>query len=707
MSALGSIAAADASPVGSPVRVAGVVVAVRQLGKMTFVVIKDAFTEIQVVVSGELQQSLKGVSCPFYATVSGVLQSRPAGDARAEAVHGALEVAANDVRVDGGQLLAKPLDGVLRFTSFLQSAGFSDVHTLVRAVAPACADILASDDLGAIIHLTRLLGPCRWYWLTNGSLHFGLSPGFVDDLKGCLAEGELLERTTFRENATSAYGTVAIASNTQDASFYWRTRHALALLGDDLLAAAVTRPKVDDVTVQALHEKLARGEALLQTVGGMGMGAITGRNFIEFDLNAHHMEQIVALFPSLQKRLASCPLEEQFEILWSLLGHDHVKAIFTSPDALELLTACVRAGLFSDYNVLRCIDTTALRSIQALTDGLNRTEALSQIHNLVSAVPSIAASSCYLMADVQRAGQDWRRCVGVAKRGLVSRLAFTAAALDAASDEEIADFCRALARKLRRLFVNTPVDEVFCRSALAELARRHAWVERVVGDWRGADLLFDMIHTTFGSGLVAYEEASQLYARVADCSHHWAEAGITFSGRRWNAEEGRFDLRPLWLYPSKNRAAVLAKSCSGICSARDVGLFQRPDHFQLTLVAPEGPSAGGTVQMYSHRDEKGRAIWVVRGLNPSEKVTIDGVSFTIEVLETLACLARDNGVSSLVFGDGAGLFNADSARVHIRAVIRRLAAASKRVSFDEPLRAFDFHGKPISIGFGWRVWSTD
>lgn len=707
MTALGSIATAVASPVGSPVQVLGVVVAVRQLGKVTFAVIKDAFTEIQVVVSGGLQHSLSSAPCPFYATVSGVLRLRPADAVRTDVVHGAFEVAANAVHVHRGQLLAKPLDGPLGLTSFLQSQGFTDVHTLVNAVVPACADVLGSDDLGVVTHLTYLLAPCRWYWLAQRTLHFGLSPGFVNDLKGSLAGSELLERATFHEDATSAYGSVAIAPNTQDASGYWRSRHGIVLLGDGLVAAAATRPNVDDVLVQSLEEKLDRSEALLQTVGGTGIAAITGRDFSKFDLSAGHMEQMVAMFPSLQKRLARCQQEEQFEILWSLLGHDHVKAIFSSSDALDLLAACVRAGLFADYNVLRCIDPTALTSILALTDGLQRRDALAHIQDLFGTAPSVAASTCYLMADVERAGLDWRRCVEVAKRGLVSRLAFTAAALDAAAYQEIADFCGALASKLRRLFVNAPVDEAFCWSALAELAVRYRWVERVVAACRGADLLFDMIHATFGSGLLAYDEAARLYARVEDCSHHWVEAGINFGGERWNAEEGRFELGHLWLYPSKNRPAILAKSCSGICSARDLGLFQRPDHFQFTLVAPDGPLAAGSVQMYRHRDEQGRAIWVVRGLNPSEKVTIDPIGFTIEVLDTLASLARHNRVSALVFGDGAGLFNADSARVPIRSVIRRLAAAAKRVSFGEPLRAFDFHDRPVSIGFGWQVWGTD
>jgi hypothetical protein len=181
-------------------------------------------------------------------------------------------------------------------------------------------------------------------------------------------------------------------------------------------------------------------------------------------------------------------------------------------------------------------------------------------------------------------------------------------------------------------------------------------------------------------------------------------ANINFGGARWNGAQGRFELSDLHLYPSKNRAAILAKSCSGICSARDVALFHRPDHLQFTAVDPAGPTAAGSVQLYLHHDEHGRAIWVVRGINPSEKVAVAPVGFTIEVLDTLSSLARHNGVSALVHADGAGLFNADSARVGIRTVIRRLSGSAKRISFDSPLQLFDYHDRPIAVDFGWQVW---
>jgi hypothetical protein len=730
--AIGSIATAARSPVGSSVRVVGVVVAVRQLGELSFIVVRDAFSEIQAVVSGEVQKVLKNEPCPFYATVSGVLRRRPPKDARPNCINGTVEIEADAMHIyrhRGGRLLENSLNISLRFTAFLQSRGFLDLNTLAKLFAPSYSDLISEGELGLVKHLTYVLGPCRWYLVTDEQLYFGLSPGFIVDLKGWLAAGEphtesaareLLEQASWHEQhvdaladyAPIAYAAIAIGSIGDNAGLigscaYWRSRHSIAHLSDVLVAVAADRPKVDDVAVQTMEESLARGQALLLAMSGSagaGDPSIALRDFPEFDLQAQHMEQLLVLFPSLEKRLAHSDRQEQFQILWSILGHDHVKAIFSSPAAVELLSACVRAGLFSDYNVLRCLDPAALKSICALTHDFSRRESVEVIDKLFASVPNLSASACYLMEKFDRSGLDWERCAAVAKRGLISELALTAAALDLASAEDIASWRGALAARLRRLFVNEPVDEDSCRSALTALTGRFPWVERVVEECRDADLIFDLVNLTFGSGLVAYQEAAQMYSEADDCSHHWALAGIDFGGERWNGGEGRFDLTHLWLYPSKNRPAILAKSCSGICSARDARLFHRRDHFQFTLVDPAGPYAAGTVQMYSHQDEEGREIWVVRGLNPSERVAVETVGFTIEVLDTLASLARHNGVSALVCSDGAGLFNADSARVPIRAVICRLAATAKRISFKEPLHVFDYHDRPISVEFGWQVW---
>lgn len=723
---IGSIATAASSPLGSPVRVVGVVVAMRQLGKVAFLLIRDSVSEIQCVVSGDLLNVLKNARCPFYASVSGTSRRRPPADARPDAINGTIEIAVDALRIyQGGQPVFEHPSDALRFATFLQSRGFLDLHTLARMFAPACPDLISEDGVGAAKDLAHVIGPCRWYVQTGSSVYFGITPGFLADLKGSLSiEGrdadavrDLFDRASWHEEhadpdaaeVPTSFGAVALGDRetVPDATAaYWRKRHSVAHLSDELVSAAAGRPKIDDVAVQTLEERLIRGEAVLQSVSGSrGAGAVTAlRDFPEFDLHAEHMERMLDLFPSLRKRLAHCNGEQQFELLWSLLGHDHVKAIFASPDDVDRLSACVEAGLFPDYNVLRHLDGAALKSIGALTSDFRRGDAVDVIGDLFDSVPSVSASACHLMEQMARYGLEWRRCAEVAKRGVISVVAFAAAARGRASADDVESWRGALASSLSRLFANDPVDEAACRSALTAMGERFPWTESAVDECRDADLTFDVVNLTFGPGLLPYHEAARLFASTEDCSHHWPAAAVDFGGERWNAGEGRFDLNELHLYPSKNRAAVLAKSCSGICSARDLDLFHRPDHLQFTVVDPAGPSAAGSVQLYRHRDEQGRGIWVVRGINPSDKVTVASDGFTIEVLDVLSSLARHNGVSALVYADGASLFNADSARVPIRTVLRRLSAAAKKVSFDSPLHLFDYHDRAIAVDFGWQVW---
>jgi hypothetical protein len=706
----------------------------RRLGGLTFILIRDSFSDIQAVASGKLGEALKSERCPFYVTISGVLRERPQRDARPDSINGLVEIGVEALHVHPHAGLHMPdatAANALKLVSFLQSRGFFDVRSLAAGLAPSFVDLVAGEPAeaaDAARHLAQMLGPCRWHLLTRGRLVFGLAPGFVTDLQECLGADQLplgaagreiiegacwhQERLDSMDRPPMAYGEIPLGLPAREAgspaaTSYWRNRYKVAHLSDATLVGATVLPKFDDVAVRSLVESVERSQVVMASMAGArsaGDIAPILRDFPEFDLHAEHIEGMLSLFPSLEKRLVHLERERQFELLWSILGHDHVRAIFASPEAVERLSSGVRAGLFADFNVMRHLDRTALASIAALSHDFTSGEAIEIIGRLFAIMPASAASACFLMGKVDQAGLQWQRCMAVAEHGHTSELPFFAAALGAVSPAEIKSWRDALTSQLERIFTNDPVDEAACRAALLTLGARHPWISIAFAACPDLDVVFEAINLVYGSGLVPYEEAARMYREAADCSRHWMEAGIVFGGNRWQGAEGRYRLVGLDMYPSKNRAAILAKSCSGICSARNTELFHRPDHFQFTLVESAGHAAAGSVQLYTHLDESGRPIWVLRGLNPSERIVVEPVGFTIEVLDTLASMARHNGVVALVCGDGCGLFNADSARLPIRAVMRRLATQTKRVDFDRPLHLFDHHDRSISIDFGWQVW---
>jgi len=69
-------------------------------------------------------------------------------------------------------------------------------------------------------------------------------------------------------------------------------------------------------------------------------------------------------------------------------------------------------------------------------------------------------------------------------------------------------------------------------------------------------------------------------------------------------------------YVSKNAASFFAKGTAGICTAGDVELYMRDDHFHINLF--DGDTAVGNIQVYKIEHNGKRAL-LFRGFNPSTK----------------------------------------------------------------------------------------
>jgi len=76
------------------------------------------------------------------------------------------------------------------------------------------------------------------------------------------------------------------------------------------------------------------------------------------------------------------------------------------------------------------------------------------------------------------------------------------------------------------------------------------------------------------------------------------------------------DTLPIKGYVSKNAASFFAKGTAGICTAGDVELYMRDDHFHINLF--DGDTAIGNIQAYKIEHE-GKQALLFRGFNPSTK----------------------------------------------------------------------------------------
>ncbi len=101
-------------------------------------------------------------------------------------------------------------------------------------------------------------------------------------------------------------------------------------------------------------------------------------------------------------------------------------------------------------------------------------------------------------------------------------------------------------------------------------------------------------------------------------------------------------------YISKNAGSFFAKASAGICTAEDIGLFEREDHFHINIVENE-EVVRGNVQAYIISDGDGQQSLVLRGFNPNTDFLerVDAGAFCEEVLRIARKFQEDNKLAKL------------------------------------------------------------
>jgi hypothetical protein len=136
-------------------------------------------------------------------------------------------------------------------------------------------------------------------------------------------------------------------------------------------------------------------------------------------------------------------------------------------------------------------------------------------------------------------------------------------------------------------------------------------------------------------------------------------------------------------YISKNVGSFFAKASAGICTADDVMLFKRKDHFHINIVEND-QTVRGNVQAYMI-DDGGKKSLVLRGFNPNTDflMTIDPKAFCEAVLGIGKGFVKDNGLHKLYITESLGVWHALSNRPPVTSYLeKRYAkqATAKRYS---------------------------
>jgi len=142
-----------------------------------------------------------------------------------------------------------------------------------------------------------------------------------------------------------------------------------------------------------------------------------------------------------------------------------------------------------------------------------------------------------------------------------------------------------------------------------------------------------------------------------------AKMANKFVGSDAGGESQADGKRQLKAFISKNVGSFFAKASAGICTAQDVSLFEREDHFHINIVENE-QTVQGNIQAYIIKDPAGGKSLVLRGFNPNTAFLdkVDAGAFCEAVLKIAKQFQKDNGLTNVYITEHLGSWHALSNR---------------------------------------------
>ncbi len=162
--------------------------------------------------------------------------------------------------------------------------------------------------------------------------------------------------------------------------------------------------------------------------------------------------------------------------------------------------------------------------------------------------------------------------------------------------------------------------------------------------------------------------------------------------------------KELKLYLSKNIPSFFAKASAGICTAQDIELFKRKDHFHLNLVEKkrEDEFIVGNIQGYFVEREGKKGI-LLRGINPTSDFLYEVhlPSLLKEIFDKIKEFAQENNLSFVLLSEQLGDWHALSNREEVYNTLKEEGYLKKKIPFKYEI------AKGVTISKAHLLWEKN
>lgn len=446
-----------------------------------------------------------------------------------------------------------------------------------------------------------------------------------------------------------------------------------------------------------------------------------------FSLSREQAEILVQMLAVIEPADTHYTPNQLFQTVWSLLGSASVKHIVANDEARDFtFDVLLRQRIVTEKRQLLYIYPATIGHLKqvfrsprcAMPEEYQ--DLLAGLRTLLAKRPTEFSTAVGAAAAM---GADWL------EGGMQQRLSL----MLRAADERLASplffrvfnvlhadamLLRAFKKAIQRLGDEVFRNQAFHSSTLKFRLMREAGalggpVERLLASGTPEQIGAEVVYFLFHPVTVDFDELAQGLAAIPDCTRHVSAAGLHRMGETWVPEAqcfryfvGHQSTRDmLRFYLTKNTPSFFAKSSAGICTAGNAELYLESGHLHLNIIQEASFRVIGNVQLYVLPMPEERVL-MIRGLNPSGAYVnaTNAAGIVDAVLDIAQTLAALNGFSHVYIAEQLGLWNADSSRAEIRAVLNTKYLAFPLVQFTVPVRLYNYFGKDLWVRKGHLCW---